>query len=89
MLLDKAKTAAMRYKQPMIFCMSNTLPVAGGDSRNWLSSAVGSSCTVLCMMLMVTAPVTHINVPTILTRLYMQLSFNFSNLHQNATITSL
>lgn len=87
MLLDKAKTAAMRYKQPMIFCMSNTLPVAGGD--NWLSLVVGSACMVLCMMLMVTAPVTHINVPTILTRLYMQLSFTFSNLHQNATITSL
>lgn len=78
-LVDKAKTAARRYKQPMILCLSKkTSWVVGGVDVMRLVAVV--AVVALCIMLIVKAPPTHTIVPTIFTLLYLQLSFTFSNL---------
>ena len=82
-LLDIIRTASMRYKQPMILCVSNMLSGMGGEA-DW-SVSLGMVLS-LCIMLGVIAPITHITVPTIFTLLYTHLSFTFSNLHGKKTV---
>lgn len=67
--------------QPATFSLSNILVVDGeGEEISVSSSKYGLAA--LCEMLIVTAPITHINVPNIFTLLYMQLKSTFSNLHK-------
>lgn len=80
-LLDKTMTAAMRYKQPTIFSLSKT--TSGGGDVNWASFM--DFVPVLCIMLIVIAPITHSNVPMIFTLLYKHLKFSLSNLHHTLT----
>lgn len=67
--------------QPATFSLSNTLVENGIGEEKSVSSSKGGFAA-LCEMLMVTAPITHINVPAIFTLLYMQLNVTFSNLHK-------
>lgn len=61
-VLDKTKTAAKRYTQPMIFSLSKIIFGVFTD--------VSWAGTVPCIRPIVTAPTTHNNVPKILTLLY-------------------
>lgn len=67
--------------QPTIFSLSSSL-VENGKGEEILVSSLKGGFAALCEMLMVTAPITHTNVPPIFTLLYMQLKVTFSNLHK-------
>lgn len=80
-LLDRTNTAAMRYMQPMILFLSKTTSSVGGAII-----LASFDETALCIKLIVRAPTTHINVPTIFTLPYRQLRATFSSLHPHCKI---
>lgn len=76
-LLDMVKTAPIRYRHPIALSLSNEKSCRG-------SKLCPPGEEALCRRLSETAPITHNKVPTILTLLYIQLMFTFSNLHDFA-----
>lgn len=76
-LLERTKTAPMRYMQPIIFCLSKMKSTEG--TRKWASFV----SLEVCIKLINSAPATHSNVPTIFTLLYTQLRLTFSSLNHN------
>lgn len=68
-------------RQPAILAVSKWL---WSSATGW-GAANSLRCSILlCIMLIVMAPMTHINVPTILILVYMQFRSTLSNLHERS-----